>query len=313
MRQYNHSAQGFQPTFRDLVESYKISSKYLALGDGSKREYKKPLERLLEMGSDLVIENAMQMPVAVARSRRHEDYWYSKIVSADVTDYEKGRLVLFVKMLYGFAKLGNLVDGLKLPTKMKHQRGEAHPLTPSQVQAILAIENPTLKTYAIFVAFCFFTGMRPSEVFNLKWEDVGEEFIVVIGSKRRQAGVPTRLIPILPEIWQCLDYCKTLGSKWVFVSTWRRPLNKDVVCQKVKQIYALCGIDEDAVLYDSRRGIATEMFRQGYSLIAIRDLLGHKSIRTTEEYIRMSMEEKATNYKGVLREALPQGSTQEAG
>lgn len=299
MRQYTHSAQDIQFTFRDLVESYKISSSYMSLSDRSKKEYKKPLERLLEMGSELVIENGMQMPVAVARSRRHVDYWYTKIVSANLTDYEKGRLVLFVKMVYRSMNLGEMVSALKLPTDMRHERKDAHPLTPAQVAAIWQIESPALRTYAVFVCFCFYTGMRPSEVMNLKWEDVGQEYIVVMGSKKRQKGVPTRLIPILPEIGACLDYCKTLGSKWVFVSTMRRPFNKDIVCSKVHEIYALLGIK--AVLYDSRRGVATEMFRQKYSLIQIRDLLGHKSIRTTEQYIRMSMEEKADNYKGVLK------------
>lgn len=288
--------------FAALLDAYKASSNFKALSERSKKEYKKPLERLMELGNGLCEANAMPMPVAVAhaRSRRHVDYWFDKIVSSDTTDYEKGRLVLFCRMVYRTMGLGYLVEGLKLPTTMRHQRGEAHPITPAQVKAILAVEDPALKTYAVFVAFCFYTAMRPSEVFNLKWEDVGEEFIVVIGSKKRQAGVPTRMIPILPEIRACLDYCKTLGSKWVFVSTMRKALNKDVVCQKVRQIFEVCGVHKDTVLYDTRRGVATEMARQGYSLLHIRDLLGHKNVRTTEEYIRMGMKEKAANYKGVV-------------
>lgn len=287
-------------TFDDLLKAYKQSSAYLALGERSKKEYKKPLERLAQLGAGLTVDGDMPMHVAVARSRSHVDYWYKAIVSSDTTDYEKGRLVLFVKMVYRSFNLGHYVDALKLPTSMRHQRGEAHPLTPAQVKSVLEITDPALKTYAVFVAFCFYTAMRPSEVFNLKWEDVGDEFIVVIGSKKRQAGVPTRMIPILPEIGRCLDYCKTLGSKWVFVSAMRRPLNKDVVCQKVHQIFELCSIHKDAVLYDTRRGVATEMARQNYPLYKIRDLLGHKSVRTTEGYIRMSMEEKASNYRGVI-------------
>jgi len=296
MRQYNHSAQEIHLTFKDLVESYKASAAYAALGDGSKREYKKPIERLLEMGAELSLD--MPKHVAVARSRSHVDFWYAKIVASEVSDYEKGRLILFVKMLYRHMGMGNSIEGLKLPVGMRHQRGDANPLTPAHVAQILDVEDPALRTYAVFVAFCFYTGLRPSEVFNLKWEDVGTEYIVVMGSKHKQKGVPTRMIPVLPEIGRCLNYCKTLGSAWVFVSALRRPLNKDVTCQKVKQIYGLCGIE--AVLYDSRRGVATEMFRQGYDMMKIRDFLGHKSVRTTEGYIRMKMEEKADNYKGVL-------------
>lgn len=299
MVQYDHSAQDQQPTFRDLVESYKASSAYASLSLGSKNEYKKSLERLLEMGSKLVIENRMQLPVAVAlsRSRSHVDFWAKAIVHCNAPAYQKGRLVLFLKMLYRSHNLGAMVEALKLPTDMRHERGEAHPLTKEQVVQIQGVEDPALKTYALYVALCFYTGMRPSEIRALKWEDVGSKFITVMGSKDRQKGVPSRMVPILPEIRKCLDYCKTLGSDWVFVSANRRPLNKDTVCLKVHQIFNSLGIN--AVLYDTRRGVATEMIRKGESLLTVANLLGHKSIRTTEKYVRMSMEEKALTYKGV--------------
>lgn len=299
MIESNHSAQDHQPTFRDLVQSYKLSSAYKSLSDGSKREYKKPIERLLEMGSKLVIENRMQLQVAVAlsRSRSHVDFWYDAIVDADLPAYQKGRLVLFVKMLYRSHNFGHLVDALKLPKDMKHTRGEAHPLAKQKVEEILRVEDPALRTIAVYVAFCFYTGMRPSEVRDLKWSEVGERFITVLGSKGKQKGVPSRMIPILPEIAACLEYCKTLGSSWVFVTALRRPLNKDMVCQKVHELFDKVGIE--AKLYDARRGIATELFRNGETLLSISYLLGHGSTRTTEKYVRLSMEEKALNYKGV--------------
>lgn len=300
MIQYNHSAQDNQPTFYDLVESYKGSSAYESLSQGSKLEYKKPIERLLEIGSKLVLETRMQLPVAVAfdRSRSHVDFWFKAIVAAEISDYQKGRLVLFVKMLYRSHNLGHLVESLKLPTDMKHERGDAHPLTKEKVELIKQIEDPVLKRYAVFVVFCFYTGMRPSEARDLKWTEVGDKNIVVLGSKDRQKGVPSRMIPILPEIQWCLDYCGKFERSWVFTSSKGRPFNKDTSCQMVHRVYDLVGADA-SVLYDTRRGVATEMIRKGYSLLDVAGLLGHKSTKTTEKYVRFSMEEKANNYKGV--------------
>lgn len=297
MVQSNHSAQDTQPTFNDLVESYKQSLAYIGLSLGSKQEYKKPIERLLEMGSGLVIENRMQIAVALSRSRSHVDFWFKAIVAAKTSDYQKGRLVLFLKLLYRSHNLGQLVESLKLPMDMRPTRGEAHPLTKEQVIQVQYVEDPRWKTYAVYVAFCFYSGMRPSEVRALKWTDIGEKFITVLGSKDRQKGVPSRLIPIIPDLRWCLEHCKTLDSNWVFVSLKRRPLNKDVVCQKVNDIFTELGIN--AVLYDTRRGIATELVRKGESLLNVANLLGHKSTRTTEKYVRLSMEEKALTYKGV--------------
>lgn len=299
MIQSNHSAQDNQPTFYDLVESYKGSAGYLSLSPGSKLEYKKPLERLLEMGSKLVLDIRMQLPVAVAlsRSRSHVDFWFKAIVEADISNYQKDRLVLFVKMVYRSHNLGHLVEALKLPKDIKHTRGEAHPLTLAQVEAIKAIDDPELKGYVVFVVFCYYTGLRPSEARALRWTEVGEKMIVVMGSKDREKGKPSRMIPILPEIQWCLDYCAKRESSWVFLSSKGRPLNKDVTCQMVHRIYSLVGAE--SVLYDTRRGVATEMIRQGYSLLDVAGLLGHRDTRTTEKYVRLSMEEKALKYKGV--------------
>jgi integrase len=297
MRQYNHSAQDIQLTFSDMVESFKMSSRYQALSEGSKQEYKRPIERLLGMGSKLVIGNPMQMPVAVARSRSHKDFWETKIMAADVTPYEKARLVLFLKMLYRAMGLGDLVETVKLPKDMRHERGDANPLTKEKVFRILEIEKPELRTYAKFLAFLFYTGMRPSEAMALKWTEVSEKYITVMGSKGRVKGIPSRMVPVLPELVEIIAYCKSLGSDWVFVSALRRPLNKFTVCEKRQEIFNLCGIK--GVTYDARRGLATSMFRAKYQMREIADILGHKDTRTTEAYIRLTMEEKAANFKGV--------------
>lgn len=299
MKQKSQRNENEGPTFGDLVESYKGSPMYLALSEDSKQQYQLPLARLLEMGSGLKMENAMQIRVALDRSRIHTDFWYDAIVHSDVTPYQKGRLITICKIVYRSHNMGNLVDSLKLPTKQRHTRGEAHPLTQEKVQAVLGIENRVdLRTYAVFVAFAFYTGMRPSEIRNLKWADVGPEFITVMGSKHRQEGVASRMIPILPEIQELLAFCRSLGSAWVFVSHKGKPLNKDIVCAKTQEIYALVGI-KNATLYDARRGIATELFRREQPLQKIAYLLGHQSTRTTEKYVRLSMEEKARCYKGL--------------
>jgi integrase len=49
----------------------------------------------------------------------------------------------------------------------------------------------------------------------------------------------------------------------------------------------------EGVLYDARRGIATEMDRAEVDIRKIRDFLGHKDVKTTEGYINKTMEEKA--------------------
>lgn len=281
--------------FTELIESYRSSSAFEALAEKSRTDYKVYLNRLLELGSDLKLDFDMPKQVAVARSRSHIEYWERKVRSSKFTNYEKGRLLVILKLVYRSHGLGNLVEGVKLPTNMKHERGEAHPLVKNQVEQLRVGQ---LNVYRVFLYFLFYTGMRPSEAMNLKWADVEDKFINIVGSKDREAGKVSRKVPILPEVRWCLMYCKTLGpSQWVFVTEHRRPLNKDMVCQKRKEIFQELGIN--GVTYDARRGLATEMIRKGYSLLDVAGLLGHKSIKTTERYVRFTMEEKASAFKGV--------------
>ena len=48
----------------------------------------------------------------------------------------------------------------------------------------------------------------------------------------------------------------------------------------------------------ARAGLATEMFRAGYNVYDIQGQLGHSNIGTTTRYMRPTMEERASAFKG---------------
>ncbi len=294
----SHSAHehGEGPTFQDLVQSYKASAQWHNLSEGSKTEYKKPLERLSELGAGLDIAKAND--VALSRSRSHSDFWVAAIRSCKTTHYAKQRLVIFLKLVYRSHNMGNLVDSVKLPIKERHQKAQAHPLTKELVGAMRDQVKGSLARYANYVALSFYTGMRPAEVRNLKWADVGDKYITVMGAKDREEGTPSRMVLITPEVRECLEVCQSWHhAEWCFVTESRRPFNKDMVCQKVYQIFTAMGIS--GTLYDARRGLATEMFDRGYTLLEISWQLGHRNTKTTEIYIQKTMEGKALSFKGV--------------
>jgi integrase len=172
-----------------------------------------------------------------------------------------------------------------------HTKREKKPLSRSVVESLAQVPN-LKKHFVVLLRFSFYTGLRPSEVRELKWACVNDKFITVMGSKGREKGKPSRMVAIGTEIAECLEYCKAnKRSEYVFSGERCGQLNKDVVCAEMAAIRKAVGIE--GVLYDARRGIATEMHKAGVDIRRIGDLLGHKNTNTTMIYINMTMEEKA--------------------
>lgn len=286
--------------FNTMIIKYQDSSAWERLPQATKNSYKSALTRIQTMGKKLKFENDMHKPVAVAlgRSRSHIDFWDKAIIVAQVSNCERNKLVAMVKLVYRFNGLGSLVDGLK---RHKHKRGDARPLKMADIETLCSERVPCeLRLWANRVVFGFWTGMRPSEVRNLMWADVGETHIIVMGGKRKEAGVPSRMVRILPQVTECLEYAKAISSShFVFVSESGKPLNKDVECRKVGELFDALGIQ--SVLYDARRGLATEMHKAGYGLVEIANQLGHEDIKTTQRYVRLTMAEKADSFSGFVR------------
>lgn len=295
---------------KEIIKAYFQSDAWARLTKGTQSQYLYSLDRLETLGKGLTAKQfnmpepvayaKSRSPFAVARSRSHVDYWGKVIGTSEYTNHEKNKLVAMVKMLYRFAGLGNLVVSLK---GFKHERGEASPLTLEDVAKLNRKDLPEdLKLWAVRVVFGYWTGMRPKEVRELLWENVGAEYILVVGAKGREVGAVSRMVNILPEIKACLDYCREYSlGKHVF-SYHNRPLNKDIECREVKRLFSVVGIK--AELYDARRGLATTMHEHGYKLVDIANQLGHRNITTTQRYIRPSMVAKASAFKGFNKEAV---------
>jgi len=126
------------------------------------------------------------------------------------------------------------------------------------------------------------TGMRRSEIFNLKWTavDFTKKEIKVENSK---SGL-SRIIPINSELLVHLKKLKNKAnkSKWVFLNHKTGKPFKDVK----KAFQGACrreGI-EDLRFHDLRHTFASRLVQRGVDLITIKDLLGHSSVRVTERY-----------------------------
>jgi site-specific recombinase XerC len=306
-------------SFQEIVEAYKQSSFWEDLTEGSKIAYRKSLERLLalssEVNSSYTTGFAMQMPVAVARSRSLDrDEWNRAIRSLELSNNEKNKLFIVLNRVYEGAGLPKM--GFK---PLPHEVKETIPYSKEEIEAWWAVQMPIeLRVAVAFLRWCFWSGMRPwCEALPMEWIVVTKTMVLVLGGKRREKGAVARCLNILTEMQECLDFIKQMmpaprnrGLIWIAENG--RALTKGCVALRLREAARHAGVPYRQI-YDARRGLATEMLRSGYSLEETANQLGHKRLETTRRYDQRTKEEKALNFKGLPNGKDSLRQTQETG
>ena len=156
-------------------------------------------------------------------------------------------------------------------------------LTQEEIERLYSSSAIHLKPI-IFTAL--FTGMRKSEILKLKWEDVNftQGIIFVRDSKNGE----TREIPMSDQLMQTLRSLQ-FNAPYVFA----RESGKPHICIKTAFQNAVKRAKlTDFRFHDLRHTFASHLAMSGIDLIAIKELLGHKTISMTLRYAHLSPDHK---------------------
>ena len=166
------------------------------------------------------------------------------------------------------------------------------PTVPSQDEARQFIDTlPNLKHKAV-VALLYSSGLRVSEVCNLKYSDVSRKDMSIYISRSksrsdRYALLSQNALDILTQYW------RTYGQPqdWLFPST-QNDGKKHIVNFTVNRIVndhiARLGWSQDLNCHSFRHGFGTHLYENGVDLLTIQRLMGHKSINSTTIYVHLA-------------------------
>jgi integrase/recombinase XerC len=150
--------------------------------------------------------------------------------------------------------------------------------------------------------------MRRSELINLTWSDIdrANHNLRIFGK-----GGKMRIVPLLPHIEKTLDEYKEmvidvfpeLTLKEVMLTDRGEVLYPKFVYNKVKQYLSVVTTAKKRSPHVLRHSFATHLSNNGAELNAIKDLLGHSSLASTQVYTHTSIE----NLKKVYEMAHPKG------
>ena len=161
---------------------------------------------------------------------------------------------------------------------------------------LLKLENNELLKDAY--QFAFYTGMRLSEIVNLRWSEVDltEEIIHVKNTVDfTTKSKKERSIPINPTLKEILikKFPKIISierNNYVFTKRGFK-LNGDYLTKGFKKCIHLSKLNPDLHFHDLRHSFASNMAIKGVSIFIIKELLGHQDVKTTQIYSHLRTED----------------------
>lgn len=170
-------------------------------------------------------------------------------------------------------------------------------LAIEEVQRILdAIDltHPTGWRDRAMLETLYSCGLRVSELIGItlskiEWQDA---YLQVLGKGNRERLVPIGE-PALHSLRQYLTICRSQlpirdeARDILFLNRRGGQLSRVAVFQLVKRVAQLAGIQKSISPHTFRHSFATHLIEGGADLRAVQEMLGHRSITTTEWYIHM--------------------------
>jgi site-specific recombinase XerD len=159
-------------------------------------------------------------------------------------------------------------------------------LSKDEVQKMFDVCENT--KHKVILALLYSTGMRVSELINLKWEhlDRSRGIINIIGgkgNKDRQVMLSNDLHPLLEK------YLKEYKSfPYVLKGQFSEQYSDRSVGQVMKQLAVKAGINKRVYTHLMRHNCFTHLVENGIDINLIQKLAGHSNVKTTLVYTHIS-------------------------
>jgi len=179
-------------------------------------------------------------------------------------------------------------------------------VTVAPVSMVEAILNEIPKDFiAIRTHLCielfYGSGLRLSELSQLKWNQFSNNFSTVQilgkGNKYRTVPITTPAKKILNKYKSHYQSIKTPESEnKLLISGKGSPIGNRIIQKKITEYLKLAGKEGKASPHILRHSFATHLLDRGADLLAVKELLGHSSLSTTQKYTHVSVAKLKETY-----------------
>ena len=168
-------------------------------------------------------------------------------------------------------------------------------------QIIHSIDTSTYYGFRnkVSIELLYATGLRVSEFINLKLENINvkEEYLDIIGKGNKERYIPIAQGVLKDLLTYINDYrgnnkIDPKSKDYVFLSYKRgKKLTRQFINKMLNEVALQAGITKSIHPHILRHSFATELIKEGASLVAVKAMMGHESLRSTQIYINLQIED----------------------
>ncbi len=216
---------------------------------------------------------------------------------ADYSRATIARKIATLRSFYKFlAREGEVQDNpVKVIRTPRQDKRLPKFLGPADVERLMATPKGkdllSLRDVAMLEVL-YSTGMRVSELVGIDLEDIDPiaEVVRVRGKGRRERLAPlgSYAVRALNRYLEARSRAEVHDEEAVFLNRHGGRLNVRSVRRKLAKYLALAGLDPSVSPHTLRHSFATHMLERGADLRAVQELLGHRSLSTTQIYTHVT-------------------------
>lgn len=240
--------------------------------------------------------------------------WIVSLVEGGISNRTINRKVSSLKTYYKFLlkteqiKVSPLVKHKSLKVSKKIQV----PFSEAEIDNVIdLLANPTdfkMARDKLIVELFYSTGMRRAELINLKVKDVDivQRYVKVLGKRNKE-----RLIPLLPAVLKSIQVYLEFRSEIMITDTECLLLTnkglkiyETLVYRLINNYFSLASQKVKKSPHILRHSFATHLLNEGADLNAVKELLGHASLASTQVYTHNSI----ATLKEVYRKSHPRNT-----
>lgn len=231
---------------------------------------------------------------------------YIECLSKDISSRSINRKIVSIKSFHKFMVRDNIIRSNVTSDIDSPKIGKHLPkvLSIEEINQLLDITPKTPFDYRnkAMLELMYATGLRVSELVNLRLEDINLEMAIVTcmgkGSKERMIPLGDIAVHYLTNYIRLYrsSLLKKTQTNILFLNNHGKPLTRQGFFITLKAIAREKGIKKDFSPHTLRHSFATHLIEYGADLRSVQELLGHADISTTQIYTHLAQNKIKKDY-----------------
>lgn len=286
--------------FKEFIDYLQLEKHY---SPHTLKAYQRDLESFLEFAKEgFDYSDIKSVNYSIIRS------WIVSLVDSGVSNRSINRKMSSLKTYYKFLlKTGQISENpMTKHRSLKTSKKVQVPFSQREIEEVIGMLSEETGFEGVrnrlIVELFYATGMRRAELIGLKMKDVslGQGLLKVLGKRNKE-----RILPLLPSILQTLKQYleererleKIEDADFLLLSKKGVKLYETFVYRIINSYFSEASEKVKRSPHILRHSFATHLLNEGADLNAVKELLGHASLASTQVYTHNSIAQLKQVYK----------------